>query len=626
MKHIFQKSLAILVFLCILTLAAFLRLSGNNWDQGQHLNPDERFLTMVATAMVWPKDFLAYLDTANSQLNPHNLKFDFYVYGTWPVIVVKFVAEKLQFGDYGNLTKVGRAMSGVCDILTMIVVFLIGKRIGELFTHHNTSSIKPIDILAGIFSMLVYALMALPIQLAHFYTTDPYLTLFLTTAVYLLLFPPIPLIGALLGVSTGLALGAKISGILILPVIGLYGLTTLYTTYNDFKKDKIILKEKLKLKAVQLTVFYLLFTAFFYLSFRLSMPYLFSNSKLFTISLNEKVLANWKALEGFNTYDTWVPPSIQWIHQKKILFPLLNMIFIGLGLPLTLVGVTGLLWCCAQLRKHPYLLLIGGSLAVTFFYQGTQFALPLRYFLPMYPLLATLTGLFLRHVFITNGNTAKNKILLICLVLSLFIWPISVVNMYNQLHPRFRASEWIFKNVPPNTKISFEHWDDGLPLNLPGYGTGSYPGVEFPMYGRDDKDKWTDIIAKLNTTEYLVLSSNRVYASITSFPERYPVSLRFYSLLFAEKLGYTKVAEFITRPSFPFFINTCVSLPFFTYGTVDKAGSSNGPLRHKCSGIEFVDDYVDETWTVYDHPKVTIFRKDPSYQSPMFLLSEIQEN
>jgi hypothetical protein len=54
----------------LLLAAAWLRLSGLDWDQGQHLHPDERFLTMVATDIRWPRSLAAYFDTGHSPLNP----------------------------------------------------------------------------------------------------------------------------------------------------------------------------------------------------------------------------------------------------------------------------------------------------------------------------------------------------------------------------------------------------------------------------------------------------------------------------------------------------------------------------------------------------------------------------
>ena len=44
-----RKNLLILIF--IIVIGFLLRLIGLNWDQGQHLHPDERFLTMVSSAI-----------------------------------------------------------------------------------------------------------------------------------------------------------------------------------------------------------------------------------------------------------------------------------------------------------------------------------------------------------------------------------------------------------------------------------------------------------------------------------------------------------------------------------------------------------------------------------------------
>src|SRR3990167_2427606 len=115
-----------LLLIGILLLSAFFRLYGFNWDQNQHLHPDERFLTMVSTAISWPRNLNEYLDTAISPLNPHNRNFSFFVYGTFPIFFTKWVAESLGKGDYTNLTLVGRQLSALFDIGTVILVFLIG--------------------------------------------------------------------------------------------------------------------------------------------------------------------------------------------------------------------------------------------------------------------------------------------------------------------------------------------------------------------------------------------------------------------------------------------------------------------------------------------------------------------
>ena len=75
----------------ILLLAGVLRFTGLNWDEHQHLHPDERFLTMVENSLTWPQSLGEYFDTARNPLNPYNHSFGTFVYGLAPVVLVKFV-------------------------------------------------------------------------------------------------------------------------------------------------------------------------------------------------------------------------------------------------------------------------------------------------------------------------------------------------------------------------------------------------------------------------------------------------------------------------------------------------------------------------------------------------------
>jgi hypothetical protein len=87
-----------LLLIVVLAAATWFRVVGMNWDADQHLHPDERFLTMVETALqvrrcalpevpmeLCPVDqvrwlgFGDYLDTSTSPLNPHNRGYGFFV-------------------------------------------------------------------------------------------------------------------------------------------------------------------------------------------------------------------------------------------------------------------------------------------------------------------------------------------------------------------------------------------------------------------------------------------------------------------------------------------------------------------------------------------------------------------
>src|SRR3989344_9606194 len=103
------------LFAIFLVCAFLLRVYGLNWDQNQHLHPDERFLAMVTSAAKLPMSFGEYLNPAVSMLNPYNLNFNFFVYGTLPMTLVKLVAVWGRADTLDGITLIGRFLSAVAD-------------------------------------------------------------------------------------------------------------------------------------------------------------------------------------------------------------------------------------------------------------------------------------------------------------------------------------------------------------------------------------------------------------------------------------------------------------------------------------------------------------------------------
>jgi hypothetical protein len=140
-----QRVTVLLVLGLIIVLALFLRLTGVNWDSFQHMNPDERHSTNVgATILRDNGGFLTspieYFDTAGSPLNPYNEPnaFPEYVWGTFPLYSTMAVADILDeaplidpdngaWVDYGNLNLVGRVLSALVDIGTIVLMFLLER-------------------------------------------------------------------------------------------------------------------------------------------------------------------------------------------------------------------------------------------------------------------------------------------------------------------------------------------------------------------------------------------------------------------------------------------------------------------------------------------------------------------
>ncbi len=126
-------------------------------------------------------------------------------------------------------------------------------------------------------------------------------------------------------------------------------------------------------------------------------------------------------------------------------------------------------------------------------------------------------------------------------------------------------------------------WDDPVPLSLAPYNVwgSQFQGYQLQMFWEDTADKQARMQYVLDHADYLTLSSNRFYASLPRNPQRYPLSIAYYRALFSGELGFELVGDFASRPNI-------------------------GP-------IEFCDDTAEEAWTVYDHPRVLIFRKTADY-------------
>src|SRR3990172_2103086 len=154
----------------VLIAGAYLRTVGLDWDTGQHLHPDERFLTMVETGISPVQNIAEYFDTSASSLSPYNRGFGFFVYGTLPIFITRYVAEWIGRAGYDQVHLVGRALSAVSDLIAVFVVYLIAARLYD----------RRVGLLAAVFSACTVTL----IQQSHFFTVDTFANLFVVAAIY----------------------------------------------------------------------------------------------------------------------------------------------------------------------------------------------------------------------------------------------------------------------------------------------------------------------------------------------------------------------------------------------------------------------------------------------------------
>jgi hypothetical protein len=222
-------------------------------------------------------------------------------------------------------------------------------------------------------------------------------------------------------------------------------------------------------------------------------------------------------------------------------------------------------------------------------YFGGQFAKFLRYLLPAYPALIILAAyaLVLGTAWLARVRRFEldvlHRWLAPAVVSATAVWALAFSGIYDQPHSRIQASEWIYANIPSGSTIATEHWDDRLPLALPGSDSRGYQYAELTLYDPENAAKRDKLEASLDQADYVILASRRLIDSIPRLPERYPLATTYYRLLTSGSLGFQRVAVFQVEPRI-------------------------GPLA-------FDDSRAQEDFTVYDHPQVEIWAKQPDYSS-----------
>lgn len=562
-KH---QSALLLVFILVVSFA--IRVYGINWDASQHLHPDERFLTMVATAVHLPTSFTEYMDPLRSPLNPYNNGgFGFFVYGTFGLTVAKLSAVYAQMDSYEGVVLIGRLISALADMGTLILVYLTASLMEKRMK--LSTNLK-------YYAAFFYGFTVLAIQSSHFFTTDS-LSIFLGMgAIYgaLRFFYETKLWQVVFSAALlGLAVGTKISSVYPIPLIGLLMLGGVWGQ----KKSPIQKMGHLMLCGI-------LYGFISYVFLRLGDPRFFATGSFFDFHINPLFQGNLAELKRLTRPDTMFPPSYQWMNKTPVLFPLMNIFLFGLGLPMSFLALAGIV--NGLRRKQMAFVILLGWMCVFFMYQGSRLVMSMRYFYILYPFFAIFAGMGYARLLeqLRKSQKAFLSVPILCIVL---IWPISFLHIYTQPHPYMQASEWIYKNIPAGSITAQEHWNDLLPLNLPATtnmearSSQSYTILEMPVFDMDTPEKQTQLGDILEQADYYIIANNRAYDSVGKLPSKFPYTVERYKDLFAGKSNYELVAEFTSYPT--------IELGF--------------------TKIQLYDQWSDESFTVYDHPRVLIFKK-----------------
>jgi YYY domain-containing protein len=621
------------LLVAILALGAFFRFNGREFDKGTFQHPDEITVSGRLARVHWPGPGENLFDPLSSPMNLRALGTDTscvengceYPYGALPIYLTKaagwlvdslIAPDDAKKGFYVNdgwgLTIMGRHLSSIFDLITVLLVFLIARRL------YSSS--------AGLIAAALVAFSATHIQLAHFTTVDSFLTTFMIAALYfsvVLMQRPSWWAAAAAGACIGFAVATKVSVVpFALVVVAAVVLRALYRRQTrklgaefgapiGLKPASAAERSRSFWGHLGRNLIYLpvAFVASL-LAFSLAEPYVlwqFSYSLFSQKDGLQKVLDSnpwWTRIVKESRIQSGQDDIVytrQYVGTVPILYHLQNMVFWGLSpIPgfLTIAGFVVGLWKAIR-RRPAEILLMAGALPY-FASLLTLEAKWMRYMLPLVPVFCILgAALVVRgHVWVqrrvgsarkvTRPGTPGRALFLprlqrnvfalvgVASVLGAFLWAVAFSNIYSQKHSRLAASDWIRVNVPPGIVRTSEAWDRGLPND--GNDCPGCQNVELDIYGDQPPDvKFDYFKEQLAKVDYIFIASNRLYGSIARMPWRYPVHILFYDLLYAGKLGYQRVHTALVTP--------------------------------EIFGIRFDDQSADESFTVYDHPRVDIFQK-----------------
>ena len=617
--------------LVILAAALGLRLYGLGWDEGYPYtpHPDERFILSKAAELSLPGlgDLGTLLDADLSTWNPRR-----FAYGSLPLYLLKGVQtsyELLAEQPLHDLRIAGRVISALADFATVVLVFLLGS--------------MAYGRRVGLIAAALVATAVIHVQLSHFFAVDTLLTLFVVGGLYFLV--RVARDGrtgdsVAAGALIGLGLATKVS---IAPLLGAFALAHVMYALSMLSSVDVPFDRRWRRAAVGLaagagTAFAVLVVA---------QPYMFLDWDRFYADVIEQS----EMVRRIRDY----PYTRQYIDTTPYLYHVRQLATWGLGWPLGLLAWGGLAFAALRgLRLSvgaaymvagvalPAALLVYSTSAVAivaasgiallalaatlpfrspesrtdvlllswvvpyFLVIGSFDVKFLRYLLPITPFMLLFGARMLAAVWdraLAYRSTLKPYLAaggIVLLGASIF-YTLAYVSIYSERHTAVRASEWIDENVRGPNTILKEHWEESLPELY------AYNVRELKLYDPDSPQKTLEMAASLASADYLVFYSNRLYGTIPRLPERYPVSDRFYDVLFSGRLGYRLVHVETAYPEL--FGVSFVDDTFERPGVVEPEALND--LRQSALSLRL--GAADESFTVYDHPKVLILRNIGHY-------------
>jgi YYY domain-containing protein len=593
----------------ILVLAFALRAWNLDWDRGTHLQPDERFWSDVAANVENPDDWnwSEVLDPEKSSLNPRVYKPN-YVYGTLPLWASEAAAgvlmtdsmgwavstidsmgidlardepatdpirNRLRFNTGFDVTIIGRLMSAIMDTLTVVAVYGLAKELTD-------------DRRVGLLAAILQTFTVLHIQYAHFLGSEPWVAFFVTCAVW----GSVRLARGrgswrtrvLTAVAVGLAIASKLNGIASVAAPFAASLIAVGPDLGRLAKARI--EPGVVGRAARAIEPYLVMALIAVVAYRIAQPYDFQAGV--SLVFNERFTEDIAYLSDINQGGNW--PWVQpLVGRTPLLHPLSQMFLWGMGPGLGLAAIFGILRAGKRFRMgERYWAVPLAVVAAYFVLVSLQFYAIVRYLQPSYPIITAMSaaGLVAAWQWAVRNAPSRGRVATavkiavgVCIGATVF-WALAFVNgVYGNTNARLAAGDWMLENLPSESVVSQQAWDDGLPWGQPSdFGRVILEPFSF---GGDSPERIELLISGLDQVDYVIETSNKFYDSLPRTPARFPQMSRYYDTLFDGSLGFELVKTFRNEPSL--------------------------------FGITIDDSSAEEAFTLYDHPTVFIWKKTDQF-------------
>jgi len=569
-----------LVFLGLLGLT--LRIYGVNWDQGNSFHPDERQILFHVTALSWPANVAQFLDPLKSPLNPH-----FFAYGSLPMYLLALVGGIVAhffpaLNTFAGLTLVGRVISALFDSGTILLTGWLG-----LLLVPDTMPGKPNAWNVALLAATLVVFTPLQLQLSHFYAVDTMLLFFvmltLAASVLLVSTEKVMLWSCLAGVSYGLALATKFSAAPLGVSIAV-ALLLRWWRERDWPSALV-------------TLLYTSLVAI--IAFLIAQPYALLDRQNFVAQVTEQGDLARGMLD--------LPYVRQFAGTMPFIYQGQNMLLWGMGITLGIAALFGLVWVVWYIwRYRAGLWLVVVSWVVVYgAIVGSFYVKFMRYMLPLYPLLTVMaaTALLALVRFVGKQDrwsatpskkwTAYLGYAAVAVVLAGTIFQgLALLNVYSEPNTRVQASLWMYSHMRAGSTLTYEQWDDPLPVTVDGHDPEEFAQVSYTdaehntvtgldLYGDDTTAKARLLASILPKVDAITMPTDRLDKSIPRLPQRYPLTIRYYQLLFSGQLGFHLAAQFSNQPHL--------------------------------LGMRLDDSGADESYSVFDHPTARIFVRDTPY-------------